>query len=93
MNWARKYLSIVLILFVIGCAPSIDLLKTKTLPQDESIVFGGINVISKEKEVNWTTYPVQTFNVSILNDSSSEGVIRSGYRSLGDFTCYLFGLR
>jgi len=75
MNWARKYLLIILILFLAGCAPSIDLLKTKTVPENESIVFGRIKVISKGKEVNWTTFPVQTFNVSILKDGSSEGVM------------------
>jgi len=75
MHWTRRYVSIVLILFLTGCATSIDLLKTKTVPQNESIVFGRIKVISKAKEVNWTTFPVQTFNISILKDSSSEGVM------------------
>ena len=75
MNWARRYLSIILILSLTGCATSIDLLKTKTVPQNESVVFGRIKVISKGKEVNWTTYPILRFNVSILKEGSSEGVM------------------
>jgi hypothetical protein len=39
MNWARQYLSNILILFLGGCATSIDLLKTKTVPQNESAAF------------------------------------------------------
>ena len=75
MNWARRYLPILLILSLTGCATSIDLLKTKTVPQNESIVFGRIKVISKGEEINWPTYPIHRFNVSILKEGSSEGVI------------------
>jgi hypothetical protein len=75
MNWARGYLSIILTLSLAGCATSIDLLKTKTVPQNESIAFGRIKVISKGEEVNWPAIPIHRFNVSILKEASSEGVI------------------
>jgi len=74
MKWVKEYLLIILILALTGCATSIDLLKTKTLPQNESVVFGRIKVISKGEEVNWPTYPIHRFNVSILKEGSSEGV-------------------
>jgi len=38
MNWTRRYFLIILILFLTGCSTSIDLLKTKTVPQNESII-------------------------------------------------------
>ena len=75
MNWSRRYLSILLIIFLTGCATSIDLLKTKKVPQNESIVFGRIKVISKGEELNWPTFPIHRFNVSILKVGSSEGVM------------------
>jgi hypothetical protein len=63
MNWVRRYLLILLIIFLTGCATSIDLLKTKTVPQNENIVFGRIKVIWKGEEVNWPTFPINRFNV------------------------------
>jgi hypothetical protein len=75
MNWTRRYLLIILILSLTNCATSIDLLKTKTVPQNESVVFGRIKVISKGEELNWPTITIHRFNVSILEDGSSEGVV------------------
>jgi hypothetical protein len=91
MKWVRGYLSIILILSLIGCATSIDLSKTKTVPQNESVVFGRIKVISKGNEVDWSTFwstfhvTTFTFNVSILRDMSSEG---GSYMLKNDGTFY-----
>lgn len=89
MNWARRYLSILLIIFLTSCATSIDLLQTKTVPQNESIVFGRIKVISKGEELNWPTYPIHRFNISILKDGSSEGVMYTLTRGDGSFYWHL----
>jgi len=89
MNWARRYLLILLIIFLTGCATSIDLLKTKTVPQNESIIFGRIKVISKGDEINWPTFRFLRFNVSILKDSSPEGVIYTLAGGDGSFYWHL----
>jgi hypothetical protein len=64
-------------------------LKTKTVPQNESIVFGRVKVISKGEELNWPTFPINRFNVSILKDGSSEGVIYTLTGGDGSFYWHL----
>jgi hypothetical protein len=54
MDWIRRFLSLVLILFLSGCATNpIDLSKAKTVPQEEAVVFGRVNIIHKNEPKVW----------------------------------------
>jgi len=74
MNWTREYLSIILILFLTGCATNpIDFSKTKPLPQGEAIVFGRVNVIYKGEPKVWKGIPPYTpFQILVLPTASKE---------------------
>src|SRR5512139_3700554 len=74
MNWARLYLSIILILFLSGCATNpIDFSKAKAVPQEEAVVFGRVNVIYKDEPKVWGKLSSPgVFNILVLPGGSSE---------------------
>jgi hypothetical protein len=74
MNWARRYLSIILILFLTGCATNpIDLSKAKTVLQEEAVVFGRVNIIHKNEPTVWGKLSSPGgFYIFVLPGGSSE---------------------
>ena len=74
MNWVRRYLSIILILSLTGCASNpIDFSKAKTLPHGEAIVFGRVNVIYKGEPKVWKGIPPYTpFLILVLPTTTKE---------------------
>jgi len=54
MGWEKRFLLLALILFLSGCATNpIDFSKSKTVPQEEAVVFGRVNVIYKDEPKVW----------------------------------------
>jgi hypothetical protein len=74
MNWARRYLSIILILSLTGCATNpIDLSKAKAVPMEEAVVFGRVNIIHKNEPKVWGKLSSPGgFYISVLPGGSSE---------------------
>lgn len=64
----KKILFILIILFLTGCASSINLSEIKSLPQNEGIVFGRVKVIGEEKKFG------HYIRLIILPENSSEAI-------------------
>jgi hypothetical protein len=74
MNWAIRSLSVILILFLTGCVTNpIDLSKAKTVPQEEAVVFGRVNIIYKNEPKVWGKLSSPgVFYILVLPSGSSE---------------------
>jgi hypothetical protein len=74
MGWIRRFLPLALILLVSGCATNrFDLSKAKTVPQEDAVVFGRVNVIYKNEPAVWGKLSSPGgFYISILPGGSSE---------------------
>jgi len=74
MGWEKRFLLLALILFLSGCATNpIDFSKAKTVPQEEAVVFGRVNVIYKDEPKVWGKLSSPgVFNILVLPGGSSE---------------------
>jgi len=74
MNWNRRYFLLTLALFLAGCASHpIDFSKAKTVPKEEAVVFGRVNVIYKDEPKVWGKLSSPgVFYVLVLPSGSSE---------------------
>jgi len=74
MDWIRRFLLIALILFLWGCATNpIDLSKVKTLPKEEAVVFGRVDIIYKNEPTVWGKLSSPGgFYIFVLPGGSSE---------------------
>jgi hypothetical protein len=74
MNWNRRCFLLTLTLFLAGCASNpIDFSKAKTAPQEETVVFGRVNVIYKDEPKVWGKLSSPgVFYVLVLPSGSSE---------------------
>ena len=74
MGWKKRFLPLALILFLSGCATNlIDFSKAKTVPQEEAVVFGRVNVIYKEEPKVWGKLSSPgVFHILVLPGGSPE---------------------
>jgi len=83
------YLLPILLFLFAGCASgTIDLSKTKVVPQGESVVFGWVNVIlGGNPVVNWgkVSVPIYSGKIFVLSNATSKAV---AYNLSGDGTFY-----
>lgn len=74
MGWIRRFLSLALILFLSCCVTNpIDFSKAKTVPQEEAVVFGHVNIIYRDEPKVWGKLSSPgVFYILVLPGGSSE---------------------
>ena len=90
MGRKKRFLPFALILFLTGCATNpIDFSKAKTVPQEEAVVFGRVNVIYKDEPKVWGKLSSPgVFNILVLPGGSSEAFLHM-LREDGSFYWHL----